>query len=138
MAGYWCAYRTTILSLSLPFSLLLLFVSKSSAEEPFTIEWKAGRLSVTAEGAPLAQVLREVARLTGVEVEGLKGLHEPVSARFANLPLREGLQRSGPKRLLHRRRSVSPGRPRARDDLGQQASAPWAGRRVPSAVAAAS
>jgi len=77
--------------------LLVLFSTVSfsivSAQAPPTIEWKAGRLSVSAERAPLAQILREVARRSGIEVQGLDGLQEPVSVRFADLPLRKGLER---------------------------------------------
>jgi HEAT repeat protein len=56
------------------------------------VEWKEGRLSVSAEGAPLSRVLHEVARRIGMEICGLEGLHEPVSVHFAALPLQEGLQ----------------------------------------------
>jgi hypothetical protein len=77
--------------------LLVLFstvsFSRVSAEAPPTIEWKAEMLSVSAERAPLAQILREVARRTGIEIQGLDGLQEPVSVRFADLPLREGLEK---------------------------------------------
>jgi len=64
-----------------------------SAQEPPTIEWGAGRLSVSAERVPLAQILGEVARRTGIEVQGLDALQEPVSVRFADVPLREGLEK---------------------------------------------
>ncbi len=76
--------------------LLVLFstvsFSRVSAETPPTIEWKAERLSVSAERAPLAQILREVARRSGIEIQGLDALQELVSVRFADLSLREGLE----------------------------------------------
>jgi hypothetical protein len=74
--------------------LVTLFVASSTrAQAPLTVEWKEGRLGVTAERVPLAQILQAVARRTGVEIRGLEGLQEKVSVHFANLPLREGLQK---------------------------------------------
>ena len=73
--------------------VLLLFVSGTFAQAPLVVEWNAGRLSVSADHTPLAQVLREVASRTGIEVHGLDRLRERVSVRFANLPLREGLDK---------------------------------------------
>jgi hypothetical protein len=71
----------------------LFVVSSTRAQAPFTVDWQEERLSVTAEKVPLAQILHEVARLTGVEIRGLEELQEKVSVRFANLSLREGLQK---------------------------------------------
>jgi len=72
-------------------SVLLALVSPAFAQAPLVVEWKAQRLSVSAERAPLAQVLREVARQTGIEVDGLQGLQQRVSVRFTRLALRDGL-----------------------------------------------
>ena len=72
---------------------VLLLVSAAFAQTPLVVEWNAGRLSVSADDMPLSQVLRELSRRTGIEVHGLEGLQERVSVRFANLPLREGLER---------------------------------------------
>lgn len=80
----------------------LLLVSSASAQAPLTIEWQEGRLSVIAEHVPLPQILREVAHRTGVEVEGLEGLEESVTVRFAALPLREALE----KLLAHRNYAI--------------------------------
>jgi len=74
-------------------SCLLLLASFGSAQEPLKVEWMEGRLSVTAEETPLAQVLQEVARQTGLEARGLERLQEKVSVRFSSLSLREGLQK---------------------------------------------
>lgn len=63
-----------------------------SAQARWSVEYKGGHLSVSAEQAPLAQVLREVARQADVEVQGLERLEEKISLRFTNLSLREGLQ----------------------------------------------
>ena len=57
------------------------------------VEWEEGRLSVVAEMTPLSEILREVSRRTGLEVRGLEGLQEKVSARFSGLSLREGLEK---------------------------------------------
>jgi len=72
---------------------LLFLASFGSAQEPLKVEWMEGRLSVTAEETPLAQVLQEVARQTGLEARGLERLQEKVSVRFSSLSLREGLQK---------------------------------------------
>ena len=74
-------------------SCLLFLASFGSAQEPLKVEWMEGRLSVTAEETPLAQVLQEVARQTGLEARGLERLQEKVSVRFSSLSLREGLQK---------------------------------------------
>lgn len=71
----------------------LFLVTVAWAQEALQVEWKEGRLSVTAEETPLSQVLQEVARQTGLEARGLERLEEKVSVRFASLPLREGLQK---------------------------------------------
>jgi len=73
--------------------LLPLLVGAATAQVPLTVEWKAARLTVSAQGIALAQILREVARRTGIEVQGLEGLQQRVSVRFADLPLREGLDK---------------------------------------------
>ena len=71
----------------------LFLVSSASAHTPLHVEWREERLSVSAEKEPLAQILHEVARQTGMEIRGLEGLQEQVSVRFAGLPLQEGLQK---------------------------------------------
>jgi len=71
----------------------LVFVVLAAAQARLMVEWRVGRLSVSAERVPLSQVLREVARRTGIEVQGFDGLQDPVSVRFSNLPLPEGLEK---------------------------------------------
>ncbi len=73
--------------------LLSVVVSSSSAQTPLKVEWKQECLSIIAEGAPLALILREVASHTGIEILGLEGLEETVSVRFVDLPLREALEK---------------------------------------------
>ena len=75
------------------FLVVLLLISPASAQEPFTVEWKEARLSVSAKAAPIVSLLGEVARLTGLEIRGLAGLQATVDVRFSRLPLREGLKR---------------------------------------------
>ncbi len=55
------------------------------------VEWKGAHLSVIAERVPLSQILREVTRQTGMKVEGLQELHEPISVHFSGALLEEGL-----------------------------------------------
>jgi hypothetical protein len=56
------------------------------------VQWKNGRLSVAAERTPLTRILRKVARLTGVEMQGLEHPSEEISVRFTALPLRDALK----------------------------------------------
>lgn len=84
----------------------LLIAPTAFAQELLKVEWKEGRLSVMAEKTALSQILREVARQTGLEVRGLEGLQEEVSVRFADLPLYEAL-----RKLLDRVNSVIIGEP---------------------------
>jgi hypothetical protein len=67
--------------------------SIASDQASLTVEWEAARLSVSAQGVSLAQILREVVRQTGIEVQGLEGLEQRVSVRFADLSLRDGLEK---------------------------------------------
>jgi hypothetical protein len=73
--------------------LPLCVVSFAWAEAPLQVEWKEGLLSVIAEKTPLTQILREIVRQTGMEVQGLERLQGDVSVRFSALPLGEGLRR---------------------------------------------
>lgn len=73
--------------------LLVLQLSPASAERQHFVQWNGGRLSVFAERTPLAQVLGEVARLTGLDVHGLHEARADVSVRFSDLTLSEGIRR---------------------------------------------
>ena len=57
------------------------------------VYWATEQLSVTARGERLGTVLREIARQTGVAIEGGDALAEPVATDFAQVPLVEGLRR---------------------------------------------
>src|SRR5688500_5154306 len=58
-------------------------------QEPVTVEWHHGRLSVHAEGVPFSELLAALAQKTGVEVHGFGTLPERASIHFVNLPLHE-------------------------------------------------
>jgi len=59
----------------------------------FNVVWKEQRLSVTADGIPLAQVVAEIARRTAMRVEGAGELTQETQVQFSALPLSEGLGR---------------------------------------------
>lgn len=56
------------------------------------VEWRDARLSVVAENAPLAQILAEVGKQTGLEIKNLQGVSSTISAHFSNLTLAAGVQ----------------------------------------------
>ncbi|HXR36504.1 MAG TPA: HEAT repeat domain-containing protein [Candidatus Binataceae bacterium] len=59
---------------------------------PFLVDWQQERLSVSAHGAPLARVLLEVARRTGLELRGASVLKRNTDVHFSGLLLRDGLK----------------------------------------------
>jgi HEAT repeat protein len=73
--------------------LTLFLVSSTPTHASLQVEWTEGHLSVNAEEIPLAQILQEVARQTGMEIRGLGGLQEQVSVHFVGLSLPQGLQK---------------------------------------------
>jgi len=88
--------RSTITypSLGIVCILLLFFLFSSlSIQTPFTVKWQEERLSVIAEKASLADILREVTRQTGHKVDNSESLREKISIRFFNLPLQEGIHK---------------------------------------------
>ena len=70
----------------------VVFSSSAFAQTQARVEWKAGRLSVSAEMAPLSEIVAEVARRTGIEVQGHENLQEKASVHFSDAPLVEGLE----------------------------------------------
>ncbi|MGO9058636.1 MAG: HEAT repeat domain-containing protein [Candidatus Binataceae bacterium] len=60
---------------------------------PLLVDWQQERLSVSADGAPLARVLLEVARRTGLELRGASVLRRNADVHFSGLPLRDGLKK---------------------------------------------
>lgn len=74
--------------------LLLAFCFlPARAEAPFTVQWTDKGLSVVAEGAPLAEVLTQVAARTRLEIRGLEKVQGNTWADFSDLPLREALKK---------------------------------------------
>lgn len=87
----FCFCRLLTSPLLLP-TFIFLVAASALAQAPLTVAWKDKQLSVNAEQVPLAQILQEVAHQTGLEIQGLEGLHNEVSLRFSALPLGPGLQ----------------------------------------------
>ena len=85
--------------LALGFSSFVLLILISAAvhaapgENPFSVRWQQERLSITADGVPLAGVLQEVARQTGIEVRGIETIRRQAHIRLSDLPLPQGLSR---------------------------------------------
>ena len=78
------------------FVLLILIpavLQAAPGEKPFSVRWQQERLSITADGAPLAGVLQEVARQTGIEVRGIETIRRDAHVRLSDLPLGQGLSR---------------------------------------------
>ena len=63
------------------------------AQKPFDVRWSDERLSVRAANAPLGDVMAEVARLTGIEIEGRDNLTRRLSVEFTDLTPQEALAR---------------------------------------------
>ncbi len=65
----------------------------ASANPSLTVAWEAGLLSVTAEKAPLPEILTEIAHQTGLRIQGIEQLQGEVSLHFSDLLLHEGLKK---------------------------------------------
>lgn len=65
----------------------------ANRKAPWRVVFKEGWLDVAAEHAPLAQLMQEVARRTGVAIVGLDKLEGKISVRFSGLAVDEGLGR---------------------------------------------
>src|SRR5262245_53857595 len=68
-------------------------MATASPQAALTVTYQEGRLSVRAERVPLANLLQEVARQTGLTIQGLSSVQQEVSVQFGNLPLLDGLRR---------------------------------------------
>jgi hypothetical protein len=79
----------TVLALTLIW--LGLFSPELDAQQPFEIGWAAERLTVRATDAPLADLIAEVSRVTGIDVTGAEKLAGLVSIDFTGLPARQAL-----------------------------------------------
>lgn len=60
---------------------------------PAKVEWKSGKISVDADGAPLSEVVREVTTQTGTRALGLNTLTGTVYAHFSGVSLAQALQK---------------------------------------------
>ena len=89
-SSVYCGPRQRAIFFLLVFTLFL--ASSVFAQSMLEVQWKGSYLNVVAQSVPLSQVLQEVARATGVEIQGLEGLEEQVSVSFSGLSLREGLK----------------------------------------------
>jgi hypothetical protein len=79
--------------------VLLFLTSPVSAEEPFKVGVEESPLTVAAEKASLAHILREIVKQTRIDVQGLDSLQDDeVSMRFDRLSL--GMASNGFCRLL--------------------------------------
>lgn len=58
----------------------------------FSVAWVDARLSVSADAAPLATVLREVAHQTGITIVGLEHVEGTFTGAFVDRPLVDGLE----------------------------------------------
>jgi len=75
--------------------LLLPALAAAAPSEPvLEVRWDGSRLTVVAEGVGRFAILRAIASRTRLEVGGLEALvDDPVSIRFAAVPLDEALRR---------------------------------------------
>jgi hypothetical protein len=74
-------------------AVLLFLAAPATAQPGSRVDWKDGRLSVRAEETPLADVLAEIARQTGVQILGAEDLRESLTLGFSNVALEDGLRR---------------------------------------------
>jgi HEAT repeat protein len=81
------------LALAVVWACLGISSTQAGGDARPTVSWRQDRLSVDSDGAPLAQVLLEIARQTGLRVSGADSLkrHTSTSARFSGLPLPKAL-----------------------------------------------
>lgn len=63
------------------------------AATPVKVEWNGGKISLSADGAPLAEVIREVTSRTGTKALGLNTLTGNVYADFSGLNLPQAFQK---------------------------------------------
>ena len=69
----------------------VLLGSPAFAQEPLDIKWSNERLTVRVSNAPLADIMAEVTRLTGIEVIGRDKLAGRITVDFSNEGPREAL-----------------------------------------------
>jgi hypothetical protein len=86
----------------------------AAGQTTFDVRWNDPRLSVKAAAAPLAEVMDEIARQTGIRVEGRDKLTGRVSAEFDSLELDKALERllTGVNYAIRKPLSLADGEPR--------------------------
>lgn len=82
--------------MTLPLVVLLLLALSSGADaearDRVTVEVRGDRLTLRAEKAPLAAVLEQLAKATGLVVHGAEPLDEPVSLELHDVLLEDALR----------------------------------------------
>lgn len=78
--------------ISAALTMVFLGTSVTRADAPMKVDWNKGRLSVSAENAELSQVLREVARQTGIRIRGSQDVGQRVSIHLSEVSLEKGLK----------------------------------------------
>ncbi len=73
--------------------LVALLPERPALAGEFTVLYERGRITVVAEDVALGDVVREVGRQAGVEVQGTDDLRDSVTIRFAGASLDEALRR---------------------------------------------
>ncbi len=73
-------------------AIYLLLTAAASGQGQLQVVWKAGRLTLTAENAPLSQILEELQRQTGLELRGANQLRGRISIHLSNVTLSDGLR----------------------------------------------
>jgi hypothetical protein len=90
--GYDCSYKP-VLPILLRLIFLAFFLSSFAfADAPLEVGWTNGRLSVSAKDIQFSQVLREIGRQTGTEMQGLEMLQGCVSVHLSGVGLAESFQ----------------------------------------------
>ncbi|HEX2341927.1 MAG TPA: HEAT repeat domain-containing protein [Vicinamibacterales bacterium] len=79
-------------SITATLACVAIFAPCLSAQGSFVITWREARVSVHADSAPLTELLREVARQTGVQIVGSERVEGTYSGDFVDRPLVEGLE----------------------------------------------
>src|SRR5262245_49738445 len=77
---------------ALALATLICASSPAARADTFTVAWTGNRLTVVAADAPLAAVLSEVGRQTGVTFIGLDRVTDLVTIEIRDVPLYDGLR----------------------------------------------
>jgi hypothetical protein len=87
----------TFLILYLPHQALWADKESNGKSKNFSIEWRAERLDILANNAPLTEVMLSIADKTGLEIHGIEYLKGTIQANVIQQPLPTAL-----KELLQR------------------------------------